>query len=193
MPPVYLATACKGRILDETELIEAYLHDEPVGVDFFTDLIEKAVGFAGWRFSVEERKDLVQDVHEKLLTNLQGRYYRGEGMRTYVSRIAKNTCVVYDRIKRRLETADITTMELPDPNPDPLRQLLDVERLRTGEMIFRELDHSCKRLLIMVFIRRLRYRDIAQRLSCSENAIKVRVFRCLQKVKKLRDKIEKRP
>jgi RNA polymerase sigma factor (sigma-70 family) len=134
----------------------------------------------------DEREDLAQRVHEKLLVSLRGGRFRHEStLRTFVTSIVHHTCI--DAIRKRYlpRLADETGGTEPDQRAsDWGNPYLDLEERETTRILHRVLhlsSESCRRLWRMIFFDRIPYDEIAARLLIPSGTVKSRVFNCRQK------------
>ena len=81
----------------------------------------------------------------------------------------------------RSRTASIMELELPDPAADRARELLEAREFCTE--LFKRLDESARKLLIMVYTEKLTYREIAKVLGISESAVCLRHKAVIQKLR----------
>jgi RNA polymerase sigma-70 factor (ECF subfamily) len=123
-------------------------------------------------------EDLRQEVRIRVFRNLaRGSFDGRASLRTYVHRIAKNVCIDHVRMSaRRREgpaVADEPTEE-SSAEASAARDLL--AKLLDG---IREED---RRLIRMVFLERLSYREVADRLGVPEGTVKSRMARCKERL-----------
>jgi len=125
-----------------------------------------------------EWDDLRQEVRMRVFRNLRSdRFHGASELRTYVHRIARNTCI--DAWRRAGARRDPST----DPALDRRREITSDET--TDRLISRDLLRKIllgstpeeRHLLHMVHAEHLSYAEIARKLGVAEGTIKARVFR----------------
>jgi RNA polymerase sigma-70 factor (ECF subfamily) len=132
--------------------------------------------------------DLRQDIRMRVLVNFRNRRFRGESeLRTYVHRIARYAAIdAWRRSRVWRARLEMTDGEARDPAP------MGQERLATRDLLRKMLlglSRDDRRLLDLVFVERLSYSEVAGRLRINEGAVKVRVFRCRERLLGLRRRL----
>jgi RNA polymerase sigma-70 factor, ECF subfamily len=164
-----------GRDAGDERLADDFLRGERTAIRTIDRWIERVLsdGFVSLR---DQRDDLRQEVRLRVFTNLRAGRFRGHSqLRTYVHRIAKNTCIDLERRTYRQRERGLAPSETDtgaggalEPAPDSAELLV---RLLGG------LAEPDLRLIELVFIERLSYSEIAAVLGVSEGTVKSRVFR----------------
>jgi RNA polymerase sigma-70 factor (ECF subfamily) len=129
-------------------------------------------------------EDLVQEVFFRMLKYRHT--YEGDGEFTaWMYRLARN---VQKDHYRKWRHEPVTVHELPDPaTAEPLAHEL-LERKQNSELLQRalaKLPAEKKELLILSRYQDLRYDAIADILGCSVDAVKVRVHRAMNDLRKI--------
>ena len=158
--------------------VEAFLRGDRHVVEAVREVVGHVV--RSFQFpDTAQNRDLVQDVMTRVFVNLTAGQFRGEAsLKTYVRRVARYTCLEHLR-RRRFEVAiDPDRMPSNDSWSAPEESFLWTEEHLRNLEIFSCLSASCREILRLVFIERLPYREIGQRLGISEGAVKTRVHRC---------------
>jgi RNA polymerase sigma-70 factor, ECF subfamily len=173
-----------GRDVGDERLVDDFLRGEPTAIRTIDRWIERVLsdGFASLR---DQRDDLRQEVRLRLFTNLRAGRFRGHSqLRTYVHRIAKNTCIdlerrAYRQREHSLGPAGYETEagEQPGLAADASELL---RRLLAG------LSEPERRLIELVFVERLSYAEIATVLGVSEGTVKSRVSRFRERLSEKR-------
>ncbi len=130
-------------------------------------------------------EDLVQNVFERIL-----RYkhrYRGEGeFKAWMFQIARN--VNYDQTRKKgnrpKEKIEDWQDQLVDHTPNQHAQLMKQEEMAALQRALQRLDPDKREVIILSKLQGLKYKRIGELLGCSEGAVKVKVFRALQALKK---------
>ena len=178
-------------IIDEKLCISQFLNGEQNNP--IDKIVVQTVHFKGW--GSIETEDVIQNTRLALLKNFNEGEYRGEGLKTYVQRIAEIQCLLELRRHYKEEKYVVKEsepmIEEPDPNPGPETDLIENERREKGIKILKSLDKLCRKLLFLRFYNDLSFSQIAQRLSISEVNARVSVHRCLKKSMEIALKMEK--
>jgi len=139
---------------------------------------------------LEDWEDLLQEIRLRVIRNLRGDRFRGRSeLRTYVYRIARNTCI--DARRRAAGRR-----ELPGAVLEPLSDRAAAQDGTAG-LISRDLLRKLllaatpaeRHLLEMVHAEHLSYAEIARQLGVPEGTIKARVFRCRDHMLALRRRL----
>lgn len=122
-----------------------------------------------------DRDDLFQDIVLAVWRALPN--FRGESSaRTYLFRIAHNRAMAYLVSRRMMHTATDEAWSLPDPRPDPERQLGAEEQRQTLLEAVRRLPLPYRDVITLV-LEGLSYREIADVLGVSEANVGARLNR----------------
>ena len=131
--------------------------------------------------------DMAQEVYVKLYKNV----YKFEGkskFSTWVYSVARNTCIdEYKRIKRNRNYYETDKNDVSAETDGPEEIILRKEHCDFVRMILSELPPIYNRILTLRYIENLSYREIAERLDCSEGTVKSRLFRGKKMMKKIID------
>ena len=128
-------------------------------------------------------EDMVQEVFLRILK--YRRSYQGAegGFTIWLYRIARN--VRFDYYRRRdpvpvsLEDGEI---DIPDNGPGPDGPLEAAENTALLRRALDALPDEKRELIIMSKYQEMKYRDIGRVLGCTENTVKVRVFRAVREL-----------
>lgn len=137
-----------------------------------------------------EWDDLRQEVRLRVFRNLRsGRFHGASELRTYVHRIARNTCI--DQWRRAAARREPPL----DAGLDRRREIASdeaTERIVSRDLLRKILLGSTpeeRHLLHLVHTEHLSYAEIARRLGVAEGTIKARVFRCRDHLLALRRRL----
>lgn len=157
--------------------VEAFLAGRPSAVQAVTDAVAGAVG--RFRLGADLHEELVQESLGRILLNLTRMRFRGEAsLRTYASNVAKYTCL--EHFRRSNAGARPDRPDASGPTPEEL--YLRAEEHGRNLRAFAALSSECRELFTLIFVDRLAYREIAERLAVSVGAIKSRVHRCRERL-----------
>jgi len=179
-------------MLDEEGCISDFIKGVPH--NYIDKLITTAVNFNGWGGNFQ-KEDVLQNIRLALLKNFKEGKYRGEGLITYVSRIAKIQCIVeirqqYQKQKYQEQLSELA-LEQPDPNPGQLLEMMEQEKKEIGSKILMALDKPCFKMLILRYLNGFSFQEIGQQLAVTEVNARVILLRCLKKARELYEKMEK--
>jgi RNA polymerase sigma factor (sigma-70 family) len=136
-------------------------------------------------------EDLVQNVFFRIL---KYRYlFRGEGdFRTWMFHIARN--VNHDHFRKNKwknrESLDNWENRLGSEE-NRATQFRHDDEMQTLSMAMDRLSDDKKEILLLSKFQDLKYKEIGEIVGCSEGAVKVKVFRALQELKEVYQKLEK--
>lgn len=136
--------------------------------------------------SIEDRKDITQDVYLKAYNSLKGFRYSAK-LSTWIGQIAYNTCVNYLE-KKKL----VLPGELPDNETSAGNELNEIEAevIVTKKALttilaaeIEKLSALYKTLIVLYHQEELSYADIAQVTNLPEGTVKNYLFRARKKLK----------
>jgi RNA polymerase sigma-70 factor (ECF subfamily) len=166
------------KAIPDESLIKGYIEGVPEAHAEIHRWIQRIIDNRHWGLH-HQREDIIQEVHKRLFENLTGRRFRASSsLKTYVTQIAKYTCIEFLRQKIRTSSVDLDSMELRDPSPGPEQQLASSQWTKQAIEAVASLPHGCQQLFELIFIDRLSYREIARRLAVAEGTVKSRTWRC---------------
>lgn len=172
--------------LDDARLIETYLAGRTDAVAQIERWIgaELAARFPALAERPEEREDLCQTLHGRLVANLrQGRFEHRSTLRTYVSRITRYAAIDLLRYRSRRpeeQASEGTPPPIDDDTPE--RTVEREERKRAILRALRRSPERCRELWRMIFREGLGYREIARRQGIPEGTVKSRAWTCRRRL-----------
>ena len=146
----------------------------------------------GYFYKLTGRKDasedLVQNVFYKILKYRTR--YRGDGKFTsWMLTIAHNASIDHFQKNKRLSyNESYEWKQTDDLNVD--EQIIKEERLRQLKAAMGRLSPKKREILTLSKIQGLRYKEIGEMLDCSENNVKIKVYRALNELKEIYIEIE---
>jgi len=162
----------------DESLIRDYIDGRPEAYREVNRWIERAVGSRHWGLH-QQREDILQEVHQRLFSNLTGGKFRGSSaLKTYVLQITKYTCIEFLRKKIRFSAVDLDSIDLPDANPSPEQEAAAAEREEQAAEVLTQLPKGCRQLFEMIFEHKIPYQEISRRLGVAEGTVKSRAWRC---------------
>jgi RNA polymerase sigma-70 factor (ECF subfamily) len=124
-------------------------------------------------------RELVQEALGRVFISVARGRFRGESsLKTYAQQVAKYTCLEHLRRRRAESAINGHRLSARALWPDPEEQMLRDEQHRINLRAFAGMSRECRELFCMIFVERLSYREVAQRLGVSEGAVRLRVHRC---------------
>lgn len=184
-----VAVSARSLSEDDRRLIRSVLAGDAEAIATLDSWIQAVLRSEFHRLR-EEWDDLRQEIRLRVYRNLRaGRFHGASELRTYVHRIARNTCIdAWRRSATRPESAADRVLDGPgDVSPDAT-----TERLVSRDLLRKILLGSTpeERLLLkMVHAEHLSYAEIARRLGVAEGTIKARVFRCRDRLLAVRRRL----
>lgn len=124
--------------------------------------------------------DVLQEIRMELLRLLKAGKFRGDSaLRTYLWRVANNTCI--DQMRRAARRNLVSLDVAPDPpapaSEGPAARTARGDALRLTLAVLREVPEECRRLWNWI-LEGLSYQEMAARLEVAEGTLRVRVHRC---------------
>ncbi len=174
---------------EDRRLIKAYLAGDPDAVAEVERWIaaELNTRFPALASRIEEREDLCQTLHARLLVNLREERFRHRStLKTYVARITRYAAI--DRLRYRSRRPELPVPEgalslVHDDDPEQAAQRQDRRRNILGAL--RRSPERCRELWRMIFVDSLDYREIALRLGVPVGTVKSRAWTCRQRLREL--------
>lgn len=124
--------------------------------------------------------DVLQEVRLEVFRLLQAGRFRAESsLKTYVWQVCAHTCLDHlRRLRRRPRHEPESQAEpLPSRESSPLDEVLAAERHGRLLQTLASMSEECRALWGLI-VAGLGYREIAERLSVGEGALRVRAHRC---------------
>lgn len=126
--------------------------------------------------------DEVNDLFQEVLVNLWRGFDSFEGrsdVRTWVYRVALNTCISLDRKRRSRPTVSLTMDINLFEDRDTDTQQVDMLHRRISQL--RPFD----RAIVLLWLEDLSYEEIGQIVGISEKNVSVRLFRIKEQLKRM--------
>lgn len=127
----------------------------------------------------EEADDLFQEVLVNLWKGFEGFEHRSD-TRTWVYRVALNTCISQDRKARRSSTVRLSMdINLFEDNDEDTRQV-DMLHKRISKL------QPFDRAIVLLWLENLSYEEIGQVVGITAKNVSVRLFRIKEQLKKVK-------
>ena len=170
--------------MEDQCVIDGYVEGDRAAVDTIDGWIEAALRRHGGSLA-QDWDDVRQEARSRIFGNLiRGEFRADSGLRTYVHQLTRNVCIDFVRgacrdRERRIEAArHLQDSGVDDGAHHVLRDLL--------QKILRGLSSADRRIIYLVHVKQRSYAQLAAELGISEGAVKLRVFRCRQRILKRR-------
>ena len=126
----------------------------------------------------DEVNDLFQEVLVNLWKGFDSFEHRSD-IKTWIYRVALNTCISLDRKKRRAATVKVTMdINLFKDNDEDTRQV-DMLHKRISKL------HPFDRAIVLLWLENLPYEEIGQIVGISTKNVSVRLFRIREQLKNM--------
>lgn len=126
--------------------------------------------------------DEVNDLFQEVLVNLWkgfGSFEHRSDIRTWIYRVALNTCITIDRKKRRMATARLAMdINLFEDRDEDTRQV-DMLHKRIAKL------QPFDRAIVLLWLENLSYEEIGQIVGITTKNVSVRLFRIREQLKKM--------
>ncbi len=140
---------------------------------------------------IQLSQDLVQNVFVRVLKYRHR--YRGEGeFKHWLFHIARNVGTDHYRKKkiRHADSIDDWKNQITDLDNSPAQSMIHKEEMTQLKTALNRLEPEKREVLMLSKLEGLRYKEIGQRLGCSEGAVKVKVYRALKALKQTYKQLE---
>lgn len=170
---------------EEWQLIEAAKKDlrcfEPLYLKYYGGIY----GFVYKRIAEKEDVlDITSMVFEKAMSNLQQFKPQGHSFGSWLYRIALSECGNYYRRSGKIIKVSIDSdqlLELQSELDEPVYDKHEINRLLNA---MQTLDEQEMQLLLLRYVEKIPYSDMSSILNCSENALRVKLHRIIEKLKR---------
>ena len=146
--------------------------------------------FYGMNRNAELSEDLVQNVFTRIIKYKSG--FKGEGSFKYwLFHIARNVNADHYRKNKNVRYLDVANYE--DRVEDDRRADSEIEKRENQEFLQRalmNLEADQREIILLSKIEEMKYSEIAGMMEISEGAVKVRVFRAMQELKQMVNKVK---
>jgi len=141
-------------------------------------------------FNAELSEDLVQNVFMRILKYKHA--FKGEGeFKTWMFHIARNVSHDHFKKENRLghkeNIEDASQKHMIDDSPELEDQELKIGILQDA---IQNLDTDKMEIITLSKLKGMKYKEIGELIDCSEGAVKVKVFRAMNDLRKEYDKLK---
>jgi RNA polymerase sigma factor (sigma-70 family) len=167
---------------DAEAVIRDFLGNEPGTVARLAEWARSTARHRAW--GTETPEDVVQSTLLALVDNFRRGRFIGANLEAYVRRIARNQCLdAYRRACVRRSHAEVVQREPPPSAPFGL----DPERRVDLRRAFEAMEEACRELVVLAYFYGYSRKEIGRLQRISETLVKVRLFRCLERVRQRLD------
>lgn len=175
------------RHVDDAVLLDRVRRGDPAGAEGLFDRYSgPLLGFTERMLGVKaEAEEVTQDVFVKMISRAE-QYDGRASISTWLFAIAANAC--RDRLRSSWRTTSVPLEGVPEPKgTDEAVEggLIERERRQLVRSALARLTPEQREVLVLARYRGMPYAEIARALGISEGAVKTRVFRALETLKKL--------
>lgn len=134
-------------------------------------------------------EDLVQNTFLRIL-KYSNSYQPNKSFSTWLYQVARN--VFYDQCKRKSnQEYSVEEFGHREPTTEMKPMIEDDNRLHLLRKSLKELSADKREIIVLSRYEGLQYKEIADILDCSENAVKVKAHRALKELKVIYSQLEK--
>ena len=164
---------------------------EAIAKGFIEGRPEYVAQVVSWARSIAEHRawgfdsadDIVQATLLAVVQNMRNGRFKGGDLRAYVRRIAKNMCISSYR-RTRSRGAHVSLGAVTDSSS--FRDCGGgVERRIMLEQMLDRLEQGCRELILRAYIKGFSRKEIGAWLGISEQAARVRLYRCVENARQL--------
>ncbi|MCB9398625.1 MAG: RNA polymerase sigma factor [Acidobacteria bacterium] len=139
----------------------------------------------------DAREDLVQSVHQELITYLSQNHQSIEkSFKALVWRIATHRSIDWCRRQSRHPSEDLPP-DLQDGHPQALQKILSAESAALVARVMMAVKKECRDIWLRIAAGDS-YQEIASALQISAGSLRVKALRCRNQAKEIRQRLEKK-
>ena len=143
--------------------------------------MRKIISFGRVRIPKDQLDDLEQEIVAQVwqAVNRPG-FSPDGGFWGFVEVVAARRCI--DLLRSRRESVPLVD-PVPDLRKGPLRGALEDERIEVARRALGSLEPACRELITLRIREGLSFKELAERLGKSEGALRVQMYRCVEKAR----------
>jgi len=174
--------------LSEKRIIDGFLDGNREASATIQDWITSVLDLPGWHTSIKiAGDDIKQRVLIILTQNFRENKYQGKGLKTYISRIVKYTCLkVYDRARQ----TEPLSYDPKSDKPTPEEELIQSERWAVLRKVISKMEYRCRRIFVLRYYKEWNHNKIGDVFGVSPGVSRQWLKRCLDKAKNMAQKLE---
>jgi RNA polymerase sigma-70 factor (ECF subfamily) len=144
-----------------------------------------------WTGDAQAGEDAAQEALQRVLRALaEGRVKRLEALPAFVYQTARHVCSHQHRAagRERRMLARYGSEPLAEPAPDPLNELVSVERQAEVRRALAAMDDADRKLLVALYVHEQSAGQLAAELQLTDGALRVRKHRALKRLSERLDR-----
>lgn len=134
-------------------------------------------------------EDLVQEVFERVWTYKHS-FQINRSFKAWLYQLARNVCLKQINRAKKTPVQALGEWQISDESANANDCLENKETLQQLEYALAVLSKSHREILLLTRYTDMKYTEVAELLDCSVSAVKVRVFRAMQQLRKQFHKID---
>lgn len=168
----------------------SFQRGDPAAVREVRRRVSRILRYGGLAIPVEEREDLEQEVMTEIwaAVNRSG-FDASAGFWSFVEVVASRRSIDWLRARRNEHSLPDV---LPSPAEGPLQETLARERGELVQEVLSSIGARCRELITLRLRDGLSYREIGKTTGKSEGALRVQLYRCVRRARRLVRGIAKR-
>ena len=140
-------------------------------------------------FSQSQSEDLTQNVFERVI-RYRSSFKPQNSFKSWIYQIARNVRADYYRQNKLKYSEEQSLQELQIASASFLEKMDYEEQLQNLEQALSKLNDEQREILLLTRFQKLKYAEVAQLMNCTEGAVKVKVHRAIQHLRKVFFKID---
>ncbi|HET8945379.1 MAG TPA: sigma-70 family RNA polymerase sigma factor [Candidatus Polarisedimenticolia bacterium] len=170
--------------------IELFLAGDPATVASVRKIAESVVSHKKYGIPRSDRPDIVQQTLADLCRAARKPGYIVKTLPCLVAYMAHCRCVDW---LRKLQPMEVIPAGVVDPGPGPDKQILLTDDAILTTKIMERLPPACRWLMEMVIGLDIPYADVAGMTGRSEGALRVQMWSCIRKARKIHQSLDGGP
>ena len=167
----------------DEELLRQFLAGDDRACRAVERWAREIVRFRPYGVPVDEHDDIVQQALMALWRACsESDFVLRTSLRGFVRKVVMARCV--DWLRRRRPSTEIDET-VPDPHPGPTDVMEESEQWARARWAIGRLGPACQELIRLHFLENLPYARIAADLGRAEGTLRVRMFQCMEQVRRL--------
>lgn len=166
----------------DENLLRLFLEGNPSAYRTVEKWAQTIVRFKGYFVPADQREDVVAEAVKDIwqAASKPGFTLR-ESFRAFVNRIA--FCRVSDWGRQMQQSVELKE-NTEDAGATPLQGLIETDRGARVRWMLRQLDARCRKIFELFYFRKLRHKEIAERLGIAEATSRVHLKNCTDSARK---------
>jgi len=128
-------------------------------------------------------EDLTQVVFERIL-KYRNSFHSRRSFRAWIYQIARNVCINHLEKSKRMQMTELEDNQSNWSTADVSERLQDEETIQNLNRALARLTDKQREVLLLTRYTDMKYAEVAEILDCSVSAVKVKVFRATEQLRK---------